>query len=153
MREDCVLSNDKVHMSFLFKLADVKFAKRLAAYSNAVDLTPSQSQIIGYLHERAQNAGEVNPSTLEKHFHMSRPTMTGLLKRLESKGFIEFKPSSKDHRYKQVVLTDKAEEHHQYIHKCIAETEALMVRGMSDQEVKFVRDMVIRMIRNISESD
>ena len=51
-----------------------------------LDLTGQQSFIIRYLSERQ---GEVvYPKDIERRFNLTHPTVSGLLQRLESKGFL-----------------------------------------------------------------
>ena len=106
--KDCKSQHD-VPISLLFKIADVTFSKRLNSANEEYGLTGNQAQLLGTIRKCREEMDEVFPSTLEERIHVSRPTMSGLLKRLEAKGFIIFAPSSKDKRYKQVLLTEKAE--------------------------------------------
>lgn len=139
------------NLSLLFKLADVAFSKRLNHANEEFGLTGNQAQILGCI-QKADKDMEIFPSSLEKHLHISRPTMSGILKRLESKGFIIFAPSSKDKRYKKIVLTDKAAALDQRIHETILETEAQMVSDIAPEQIDMVRRLVIQMINNISDS-
>lgn len=55
-----------------------------------LDLTGQQSFIIRYLSERQ---GEVvYPKDIERRFNLTHPTVSGLLQRLESKGFLTCEP-------------------------------------------------------------
>ena len=67
------------------------------------DLTKTQRDILGYLHFTDKNP--VIQKDIEEHFHISNPTVTGILNRLEQKGFIERKQSLKDKRVRTIVLT------------------------------------------------
>ena len=70
-----------------------------------LDLTGQQSFIIRYLSERQ---GEVvYPKDIERRFNLTHPTVSGLLQRLESKGFLTCEPDPDDRRYKRIVLTEK----------------------------------------------
>ena len=60
---------------------------------------------MGYLHFTDKNP--VIQKDIEEHFHISNPTVTGILNRLEQKGFIERKQSLKDKRVRTIVLTKK----------------------------------------------
>ena len=53
-----------------------------------MDLTASQGHIMGYLAHRDQPPCSRD---IEEAFRMSHPTVSGLLSRLEKKGFIEFR--------------------------------------------------------------
>lgn len=57
------------------------------------DLTPAQASILMYL-EKADHP--VNQRELENYFRLSNPTVTGLMKRMEAKGFIRREISQAD---------------------------------------------------------
>ena len=148
--KDCKDQHD-VPMSLLFKIADVTFSKRLNSANEEYGLTGNQAQLLGTIRKCRGEMDEVFPSTLEERIHVSRPTMSGLLKRLEAKGFIIFAPSSKDKRYKQILLTEKADAVNQRIGEKIYETEKKMIEGISEEEIDIVRTLVKKMIDNISD--
>ena len=148
--KDCKSQHD-VPISLLFKIADVTFSKRLNSANEEYGLTGNQAQLLGTIRKCRKEMDEVFPSTLEERIHVSRPTMSGLLKRLEAKGFIIFAPSSKDKRYKQVLLTEKAEAVNQRIGEKIFETERKMLEGISEEDVEIARTIVKKMIENISD--
>lgn len=52
---------------------------------------------------------EINQRDLENVSHVSHPTMTEILKRLEKKGYISCCRSEQDRRYKCVRSTEKAQ--------------------------------------------
>ena len=148
--KDCKSQHD-VPISLLFKIADVTFSKRLNSANEEYGLTGNQAQLLGTIRKCREEMDEVFPSTLEERIHVSRPTMSGLLKRLEAKGFIIFAPSSKYKRYKQVLLTEKAEAVNQRIGEKIFETERKMLEGISEEDVEIARTIVKKMIENISD--
>lgn len=148
--KNCKCQHD-VPISLLFKIADVTFSKRLNSANEEYGLTGNQAQLLGTIRKCRKEMDEVFPSTLEEKMHVSRPTMSGLLKRLEAKGFIIFAPSSKDKRYKQVLLTEKAEAVNQRIGEKIFETERKMLEGISEEDVEIARTIVKKMIDNISD--
>lgn len=148
--KNCKCQHD-VPISLLFKIADVTFSKRLNSANEEYGLTGNQAQLLGTIRKCRKEMDEVFPSTLEERIHVSRPTMSGLLKRLEAKGFIIFAPSSKDKRYKQVLLTEKAEAVNQRIGEKIFETERKMLEGISEEDVEIARTIVKKMIENISD--
>ena len=56
----------------------------------ALDLTSTQSFILHYL---VLHEGEhVYPKDLEKRFHLTHPTVSGVLQRLEAKDFVVLEP-------------------------------------------------------------
>lgn len=103
-----------------------------------LDLTGQQSFILRYLSERKHDV--VYPKDIEKRFNLTHPTVSGLLQRLESKGFLTCVPDPDDRRFKRVVMTEKAEECQKEIWQHILTIEEAMTAGMSDEDIDtFVR--------------
>ena len=69
----------------------------------ALDLTSTQSFILHHLSLHEQEA--VYPKDLEKRFHLTHPTVSGVLQRLEAKNFIIIEPDKADRRCKRIRLT------------------------------------------------
>ena len=97
---------EKVRLSLLLKMVNNMFERELNKKTYKIELTSSQCRIIGYLNMHKDKA--INPIDIEREFCLKRPTVTGVLKRLEDKGFVEISKNSIDKRYKEIKLTDKA---------------------------------------------
>lgn len=72
----------------------------------ALDLTSTQSFILHHLvlHEGEQ----IYPKDIEKRFHLTHPTVSGVLQRLEAKDFVVLEPDRDDRRCKRIRLTERA---------------------------------------------
>lgn len=112
------------------------------------DITFSQMGILCYLF--SHKGENINPKDIEEHFNLSHPTVVGMLKRLENKGFIISNVSNKDRRCKVITLTDKAtkveeimEEHKQLINTHIT-------KGMNEEQVKLLQELLEIVIDNLS---
>ena len=82
----------------------------------------------------------VYPKDIEKRFNLTHPTVSGLLQRLEAKGFITCIPDPDDRRYKRVAITPSAREIQAEICRHIQSMEQAMIAGMRDDEVEtFIR--------------
>ena len=60
-------------------------------------------------------------------------------------------PGSTDSRYKRIVLTAKAMEHHQMVIKNIDELNLVMFDGISDEEKEELWRLLSRMLNNITD--
>ena len=77
-----------------FRLLDQAGKQRVDQQFQEMELTAMQSYVLRYLHDRA---GEVvYPKDIEQRFHLTHPTVSGLLARLEAKGFIVCAPDPDD---------------------------------------------------------
>ena len=115
-----------------------------------LDLTGQQSFIIRYLSERQ---GEVvYPKDIEQRFHLTHPTVSGLLARLEAKGFIVCTPDPDDRRCKRVSATEKAEQCHLRIRDTFHALEQETLQNFSPEEVQTLLRLLDRAIENLSET-
>ena len=121
-------------------------AQNMTAALTQVDLTASQGQILGYIvHRKSPPCSR----DIEEQFRMSHPTVSGLLSRLEKKGFIEFFPDENDRRCKRIRLLPKGQEFTENIHRIIGETEAQMVQDFTDDEKEQFFALLGRAIHNM----
>ena len=102
---------DNDEIGFYLSLIKKKMDKHMNEGLKKYDLTKTQRDILGYLHFTDKNP--VIQKDIEEHFHISNPTVTGILNRLEQKGFIERKRSLKDKRVRTIVLTKKLDNRNQ----------------------------------------
>ena len=98
-----------------------------------LDLTGQQSFIIRYLSEQQDQV--VYPKDIERRFNLTHPTVSGILQRLEAKGFLTCEPDPDDRRYKRITLTEKADECQKEICQHIQSMEKQMTNGMSETDV------------------
>ena len=103
----------------------------------AMDLTGAQGHIMGYVAHCSQPPCSRD---IEEEFRLSHPTVSGLLSRLEKKGFIEFQPDPSDRRCKRIYILPKGKECNDMMHQIIRENEQRMVQDFSEEEKElFVR--------------
>ena len=111
-----------------------------------MELTASQGPILGYI---AHRKSPPCARDIEEEFHLSHPTVSGLLTRLEKKGFIEFFPDEIDRRCKRLRLCAKGEQCIEIMHRTIAENETQMVQGFSSEEQELFFSLLNRAIHNM----
>ena len=115
----------------------------------ALDLTSTQSFILHHLvlHEGEQ----IYPKDIEKRFHLTHPTVSGVLQRLEAKDFVVLEPDRDDRRCKRVSATEKAEQCHLRIRDTFHALEQETLQNFSPEEVQTLR-LLDRAIENLSET-
>lgn len=103
-----------------------------------IGLTSSQMDILLYLlYHKEKPIYQVD---LEKVFRLSNPTVTGLLKRLEAKEFVNRVQVCEDKRCKQIIATKKAEEVEKFMCNRRDEANKAMFKDFSDEEIsQFLR--------------
>ena len=119
----------------------------------SLDLTSSQARVLGYLCCRTERQETVYPRDIERHFRFTHPTVSGLLQRLETKGYLSSEPSTEDRRCKQILVTKRAMEAHQQVLDQLAASEQRLVSDMSRAEITQLQSFLDRMIQNLSASN
>lgn len=114
-----------------------------------MDLTASQGHIMGYLAHRDQPPCSRD---IEEAFRMSHPTVSGLLSRLEKKGFIEFRSDETDRRVKRIFILPKGRECLELMYQTIQQTEAQLVRDFTPEEREQFTNLLTRAIHNMGHS-
>ena len=142
---------DNKKISSLLRTIDIRIRMDLNARNEKLQLTSMQTRILCFLIDRDQQ--EINPRDLEHYFRISKPTVTGVLKRLEEKKYLHFEPSAKDHRYKQIVLDDKAFQCGRQLECNFKAMEERLYQGLSEEELSLTRSMLLRLLNNISKEE
>ena len=118
-----------------FSILHRSFRRRIDELIGEQGLTGVQGFVLCELH-RLEMAGleEINQRDLENVSHVSHPTMTEILKRLEKKGYISCCRSEQDRRYKCVRSAEKA----QGLSRRMAEADEIafesLCEGLSEEE-------------------
>ena len=118
----------------------------MSATLASMDLTASQGHILAYI---AHSPHPPCPRDMEEAFQLSHPTVSGLLSRLEKKGFIHTAPDPADRRCKRVSLADKGRECLARMDATIAENERRMVQNFTEEEKRRFADLLDRAIINM----
>ncbi len=124
--------------------------QRITAALAQMDLTAAQGHIMGYLGCRQCPPC---PKDLEQAFQLSHATVSGLLSRLEKKGFIALDADGSDRRCKRIRLLPKGEQCNQQIRCVIGQFEAQIVQGFSQEEKQQLTQLLTRAIENIKEEN
>lgn len=141
----------KEHVGLLVKFingrVNTKINKNLAEFN----LTGVQHEILCFIN-RNEHERDVFQKDIEKCLKLTNPTVTGIVKRLEEKEMIVRCPSSNDARYKCLHVTEKGKE---VICKSLKfganNIEKQLIKDMSDEEVKMLKDLLYRALRNMEE--
>lgn len=112
----------------------------------SMDLTAAQGHVMGFLNHR-----ETPPCArdIEEAFQLSHPTVSGILSRLEQKGFIEMRPDPQDRRCKRIYVQEKGAQLHETMHQTIRSTEEKMVQDFTEEEKEQFELLLKRAIHNL----
>lgn len=112
----------------------------------SMELTAAQGRIMAFItHSRQAPCAR----DIEETFQLSHPTVSGLLSRLEKKGFIEFRPDEQDRRCKRIYILPKGQKLHDTMHNTIMDMEELLVDGFTEEEKIQFRQLLMKAIDNV----
>ena len=115
----------------------------------SMELTAAQGHIMGYIFHCDEPPCARD---IEEAFHLSHPTVSGLLSRLEKKGFIEFRPDEADRRCKRIFVLEKGRQLEKTMHDTIASTEYRLVENFTEEEEEQFARFLLRAIENMGET-
>lgn len=142
----------RVMMPFGLKIAIINraFRRKLDEKAAAMGLTAVQLRVLGSV-SRLEAAGreEIHQNDLERLEHVSHPAMTKLLQRLESKGFIQCMPSSRDRRYKTITCTERSAGIYKMILAQDEEVFAELCGDLTAEEQDSLQHLADVILRNI----
>ena len=115
----------------------------------SMELTAAQGHIMAFIAHRAPAPCSRD---IEEVFQLSHPTVSGLLSRLEKKGFIEFRPDPDDRRCKRIFILPKGSACIEMMHRIIDENEARMVQDFTEEEKELFSQFLTQAIHNMGVS-
>ena len=138
-------------IGLLTKSINNAIEKERNRYLAECDLTAAQSDVLRFVATAYSLEIEINQVDIEKEFHLSNPTVTGILKRLEAKGFIEKRDSKKDKRYKWICATPSAEAVHRRSLPNKGRIEEYLLRGIPEEQRLQAIEALEIMLENMKE--
>lgn len=110
-----------------------------------MDLTASQGCIMGYVNHCQSPPC---PRDVEEQFDLSHACVSGILSRLEKKGFIALRPDEQDRRCKRIYVLEKGLLSHSLMHETIMSIEARMTAGFTAEE----SDTLVRLLDRVNQN-
>ena len=134
------------HYGPLLRYLHSSVDREISAALEQMELTSAQGHILGFT--RLQKTPPC-PKDIEEAFHLSHPTVSGLLSRMEKKGFIELKTDENDRRCKRIHILPKGRECLENIYQVILENEKQVVAGFSPEEQAQFASLLQRAVDNM----
>jgi DNA-binding MarR family transcriptional regulator len=129
-------------LNYAGRLAVRQFAARL----QSVGITPPQWGALARLAERdGQSLSEIGARAL-----FDGPTMTGIVDRLEAGGLVERRRDSLDRRVINLYLTARGRSVIDSLPHIGADTDAVLLNGISERDLARFRDILHKVIANLS---
>lgn len=136
-------------LGFIIKQINNIYEKELTGRLKMLGITSSQCAVLNYLFQ--SNQEHVTQREIEKQLNLKNPTVTGLLKRLDEKGFLFCVQSTSDKRCKNIYLTEKAFDIQKKMESDRKKLDKRLTIGMTKKEEEALRRGLAKVLYNISE--
>ncbi|MGO5051892.1 MarR family winged helix-turn-helix transcriptional regulator [Lachnospiraceae bacterium LCP25S3_G4] len=123
------------------------YEKDLNKKLKTIGITASQCAVLNYLFHTKKEF--VNQRDIEYNLNLRNPTVTGLLKRLDQKGFILCVQNTSDKRCKNIYLTEKAYDIQKRMENDRKKMDKVLLRGMTKKEAEAFRRALSKVLDNI----
>ena len=115
------------------------------------DITGTNARIIGFLADRADR--DIYQRDIEKEFAITRSTASKVLMLMEKKGLIERLAVEHDARLKKIVMTEKSKELAKMMCLDRLETEKVLTKDFTPEEIQQLRGYIERMKKNLASAE
>ena len=140
---------ERMPIGFMFKQINNIYEKDFNQLLKTLGITASQCAVLDYLFHSSKE--EVTQRDIEKALCLRNPTVTGLLQRLDEKGYVLIVPNAKDKRKKNVYLTEKAYDIQRRMEADRRRIDKNLTLGMTRREVQALQKMLNRVLYNVSD--
>lgn len=140
---------ERTTIGFLIRQINNIYEKDFNRMLKSIGITSSQCEVLDFLFHSSKE--EITQRDIEKSLCLKNPTVTGLLKRLDEKGFILVVPSNTDKRCKNIFLTEKAYDIQRKMEANRKKSDRQLTIGMGKKEVQALKRELEKVLYNISE--
>ena len=125
-----------------------RLRRQSRAIQETIGISGAQGNILNYILVESQNRS-VYQKDIEEEFGLRPSTATEALKSLEKNELIRREPDLEDGRYKKIVFTEKAEQIEVVLRSEIEESEAILLRGVTEKEQQEFLRIAKKMLQNL----
>lgn len=145
---------ERLSVGFMFKQINNIYEKEFNNLLRGIGITSSQCAVLDYLLGSSKEF--MNQKDIEKALSLKNPTVTGILKRLDEKGFILAVPSNQDKRCKNIYPTEKAYDIQKKMDNYRKKIDRRLTIGMSKKKLQhwkrcWTGSFIISVIRRQNE--
>ena len=134
--------NELTELAPLIKQVNEMLEKRANEVLRDYDVTNGQARILVAL-TRSED-GVFSLKDLEKAFHYSQPTISGIVSRLMNKGLVTSGPDPADNRVRLIRLTEKGREIGEMSGKKLEDADKWLTQDLSERESEQLMDLLRR---------
>ena len=137
------------HAGMYFKKISERLEKKANGRSCKREITFAQGKVLWFLRQR--EGEDVTLRDIERFLDCSHATVSGLVSRLEEKGFVALEQNAADKRAKTVRRTEKAELRFLEMQEHRNLMEKTLLKGFSKEESEALLSYLERIYTNLEE--
>lgn len=145
-----MMQTEERDIGFLFKQINLMIKKEIDKNLIKYDLTTSQSRVLFFIYFRGDD--KTSMKDIEEHMKVTHPTVIGIVKRLEEKGFVATASDPEDRRVKLVIITQKTTKMIKKLDQGKRRMDEKLLKGFTEQEAKELRRMLSMIEDNLKEA-
>lgn len=127
-----------------------RLRRRSKKAQEILGITGAKGNILDYILVESEKRN-VYQKEIEKEFGLRPSTATEVLKDLEKRQLIVRIADDKDGRLKRIVFTERAEEIRSLLRKNIEQSEAVLLRGISQKDQEHFMRIAKQMLQNLEQ--
>ncbi|WMJ89735.1 MarR family winged helix-turn-helix transcriptional regulator [Anaerocolumna sp. MB42-C2] len=129
--------------------AKCHFTNKLSKF----DITPGQLAVLKeiYYYQINNNELGLSPACIAARLEFDRPTMTGILERMEAQGWAERVLNPQDKRSCLIRVTKKATDKLKELEDIATENSFRILKGFTEEEVVNFKNYLLRVTENCKE--
>ena len=114
------------------------------------NLTASQTVVLLLLLDNKER--KISQKFIWEQLGLKHSTVIGILKRLEAKGFVQCLIDEENHKYRNVVATEKAQVLDRILLEKQTKVDAMILKGFTVEETELLTSFLERIDKNLEES-
>ena len=135
------------HVGMYFKKISEKLEKRANENLGKRELTFTQGKVLWYLRKNGEKT--VTLSDVAKFLDCTHATVSGLVSRLEKKGYVRVEADPNDHRAKNLFLTEKEMTKFRAMQAHRTLMEETLLQGFTEEEKEQLASYLKRVYENL----
>lgn len=130
------------------RILDTAIESELNRRLSPLGLTYVQGAVLGLLDR--EGSDQTSQSTVERWLGLSRPTVTGILRRLETKGLLDITPNPHDRRRHRVIIRPEGRRLAREVSRTVTAVGDLVLADFTTEEIATLEHLLERATTNLS---
>ena len=122
---------------------------------NGFGMTPGQFTVLKEIYYHKENTIEIglSPACIAERLEIDRPTISGIIDRLEAQGWIVRLQNPEDKRSCTIHITDKTKDSFVELDGLHTENQNIILNGFTEEETNLFKSYLLRVTNNFKKSN